>query len=131
MEPVEAIHCRDWLGFAHVAPATALVILLEQQFAEKLHAYTFPRLQPPNSRVRDLVDMLLLVGSMSLSVERTREAVARTFARRGTHPIPPVLQPASEDWAEPFSVLAVECGLETDLNLAFKTVDDFCRTLMQ
>lgn len=131
MEPVETIHCRDWLGFAHVAPGTALVILPEQQFAEKLHAYTFPRLQLPNSRVRDLVDMLLLVESRSLSAERTREAVARTFARRGTHPIPPALQPASEDWAKPFSALTVECGLDTDLNLAFKTVDDFYRTLQQ
>jgi hypothetical protein len=72
------------------------------------------------------------VGDLVMEpVERTREAVARTFARRGTHPIPPALQPASEDWAEPFSALAVECGLDTDLNLAFKTVDDFYRTLQE
>ena len=37
----------------------------EQQFAEKLHAYTLPR-NSANSRVKDLVDMALLIGSGGL-----------------------------------------------------------------
>jgi hypothetical protein len=36
------------------------IISQEQQFAEKVHAYTLPR-KTPNSRVKDLVDILLLI----------------------------------------------------------------------
>jgi len=39
-----------------------LTIPSEQQFAEKLHAYTLPR-SNSNSRVKDLVDLALLSGS--------------------------------------------------------------------
>lgn len=60
MEPAEIFHLRDWLAFAQISSATVTAISGEQQFAEKVHAYTLPRIQNPNSRVRDLVDMVLL-----------------------------------------------------------------------
>jgi hypothetical protein len=129
MEPAETIRGRDWIGFTHIPPATVLMICPEQQFAEKLHAYTFPRLVTPNSRVRDLVDMLLLIESKTLSMERTNEAIAGTFGRRGTHPIPSALQPPRKEWEKPFSALAAECGIQTDVDLTFKTIDAFYRSL--
>jgi len=42
MEPAETIRGRDWIGSTHIPPATVLMICPEQQFSEKLHAYTFP-----------------------------------------------------------------------------------------
>ena len=131
MEPAERMQCRDWLGFANIPPAAALLISPEQQFSEKLHAYTLPRPVTPNSRVRDLVDMLLLIESEALSMEKTKDALAGTFGRRGTHPIPDALQPPSKDWGKPFSLLAAECQLDTDLDLAFKRVDTFYRSLQK
>jgi hypothetical protein len=53
--PLETIACRDWLGFAGIETARVRMITREQQFAEKVHAYTLPR-QSTNSRVKDLVD---------------------------------------------------------------------------
>jgi len=57
--PLQKIQGRDWLGFAEISVAAMRLISKEQQVAEKLHAYTLPR-STPNSRVKDLVDLLLL-----------------------------------------------------------------------
>ena len=43
MRPLETIVCRDWLGFAGIESAQVRMIAREQQFAEKIHAYTLPR----------------------------------------------------------------------------------------
>ena len=56
MRPLETIVCRDWLGFAGIESSRVLMIAREQQFAEKIHAYTLPR-NAANSRVKDLVDL--------------------------------------------------------------------------
>ncbi len=129
MEPAEIFHSRDWLGFAQIPPATITAISREQQFAEKIHAYTLPRKQNPNSRVRDLVDMVLLVGSRQLIPQKTREAILVTFTRRATHHIPPSLQGPPAAWEKPFVVLATECGLQIAINEAFRTVDIYFRSL--
>ncbi len=131
IEPAETMQCRDWLGFANIPPAAALLISPEQQFSEKIHAYTLPRPATPNSRVRDLVDMLLLIESKALSMEKTKDAIAGTFGRRGTHPIPDALQPPRKEWEQSFSVLAAECELDTDLDRVFKRVDTFYRSLQK
>jgi hypothetical protein len=44
MEPLDEVKGRDWLGFGGIAPPVLPVISREQQFAEKLHAYSLPRL---------------------------------------------------------------------------------------
>jgi hypothetical protein len=129
MEPVEVFHSRDWLGFARIPPATITAISREQQFAEKIHAYTLPRMQNINSRVRDLVDMVLLVGSNQLIPEKTREAILGTFHRRGTHLVPPLLQDPPTAWEKPFVALAAECNLQIGIVESFRTVDVFYRSL--
>jgi hypothetical protein len=63
LDPLERIRTRDWFAFAEILPASVPMIPREQQFAEKLHAYTLPRAGTANSRVRDLVDMVLLIQS--------------------------------------------------------------------
>jgi hypothetical protein len=49
-----------------------------------LHAYTLPRVSV-NSRVRDLIDMVLLIGSDTLDKAKTVKAFYLTFNRRKTH----------------------------------------------
>jgi hypothetical protein len=131
MEPVETARCRDWLGFARIPPPTPVLVSPEQQLAEKLHAYTFPRPDIPNSRVRDLVDMFLLIDSGTLSTGKARQAVANTFSRRNTHPVPARLQSPGSDWEQPFKILAAECGIPENLDLAFQEVADFFHTLKE
>ena len=82
MEPLEVIEGRDWLGFAGIASPSLYMIPREQQFAEKLHAYTLPRKGAANTRVRDLVDMVLLIQSGTLANDKVAEAIRVTFERR-------------------------------------------------
>ncbi|HBL18694.1 MAG TPA: nucleotidyl transferase AbiEii/AbiGii toxin family protein [Elusimicrobia bacterium] len=124
LEPLETTAGRDWLGFASIPAAKFQAISREQQFAEKLHAYTLPR-KNPNTRVRDLVDMVLLIKSKTLDKRRTAGAVQATFARRKTHPAPAALEAPAAAWAEPFANLARECGLPTQIDKAFATLVKF------
>jgi hypothetical protein len=124
MQPLETIVCRNWLEFAGIESSSVLMIGREQQFAEKPHAYTLPR-NAPNSRVKDLVDMALLVGSGGLDQRRTLDALRLTFERRETHALPEALLPPSPDWKTPFQALAEECDLPTDVAAIFSQVQRF------
>jgi hypothetical protein len=125
MEPLEVIEGRDWLGFAGIASPSLYMIPREQQFAEKLHAYTLPRQGATNSRVRDLVDMVLLIRSGTLTNAKVAEAIEVTFGRRRTHTLPkPILGPPT-DWRKPFEALAKECRLSDGLDGAFAALKKF------
>jgi Nucleotidyl transferase AbiEii toxin, Type IV TA system len=119
IEPLEVIEGRDWLGFAGVASPSLYMIPREQQFAEKLHAYTLPRQGVANTRVRDLVDMVLLIQSGTLAKAKVAEAIRVTFDRRGTHGVPRLLLPPPTDWQKPYDSLAKECRLTGALDEAF------------
>ena len=121
MQPLETIVCRDWLGFAGIESSQVWMIVREQQFAEKIHAYTLPR-NAANSRVKDLVDMALLIRAGGLDKRRILDALCLTFERRGTHDLPAGLIPPPADWQIPFGALAEECGLSTDVAAVFAEV---------
>ena len=125
LEPVDRVEGRDWLGFAGIAAPMIPCISKEQQFAEKLHAYTAPSRERPNSRVKDLVDMALLILRFDLDLERLRRAVVVTFSRRDSHEVPQTLTAPPPDWARPFATLAEETGLNMDLAQAFATLVRF------
>jgi hypothetical protein len=129
MHPLETIECRDWLGFAGIEPAQVRMIAREQQFAEKIHAYTLPR-NTANSRVKDMVDLALLIGAGGLDKQRILDALRLTFERRGTHDLPTGLIPPPEDWQLPFHALAEECGLPTDVAEVFAGVQEFLEEVL-
>jgi hypothetical protein len=125
MEPLEVIEGRDWLGFAGITGPSLYMIPREQQFAEKLHAYTLPRQGAVNSRVRDLVDMVLLIQSGTLVKSKVSEAIRVTFDRRGTHAAPKVVAKPPADWKRPYDALAKECDLRGELDWAFEKLDRY------
>ena len=128
LEPADEIRGRDWLGFAGLPTRAFPAISKEQQFAEKIHAYTLPREGRSNTRVRDLVDMYLLVR-MGLDPTATRTALTATFERRAVHHLSSVLPPPSDEWQRPFAALATECHIESDSNAAYNFVATFYATL--
>jgi hypothetical protein len=125
LEPLEVVETRDWLAFAGIVPPKVPLISREQQLAEKFHAYTLPDRPAPNSRVKDLVDIALLIESGEMNPERVRSALRATFDRRKTHPIPERLEKPAENWGKPFTALASECGLKKNLSEAFEVLDSF------
>src|SRR6267378_2055746 len=82
MEPVEVVEGRDWLGFGGIAPPSFPIISREQQFAEKVHAYSLPRGDRVNTRTKDLIDMLLLIQHGKLDNPRLATAIKR-HSRKG------------------------------------------------
>ena len=128
MRPLETIVCRDWLGFAGIESSRVLMIAREQQFAEKIHAYTLPR-NAANSRVKDLVDLALLIGSGGLDKQRILDALRLTFERRRTHDLASLLPPPA-DWQIPFQALAEECGLPTDVAAVFARVQEYLEEVL-
>ena len=125
LDPLEEAKMRDWLGFAGISPPSVPMIHRDQQFAEKLHAYTLPRTAAPNSRVRDLVDMILLIRSRTLASSRIVQALHATFDLRATHPVPKALDPPPEEWSAPFARLAAECRLGLSASEAFRIMAEF------
>lgn len=116
----------DLLWFAGVGPATVLAISKAQQFAEKLHAYTFPWSGRLNTRTKDLVDLVLLIERGRPEVGDIRSALLATFSARGTHPLPASLDPPPKAWALDFPAMATEAGLSTtDCVKAFSVLEAF------
>ena len=127
LEPLESVEGEDWLGFAGIPAVVVPALSVEQHWAEKFHAYTRPR-ETPNSRVRDLVDLVLILEHEAPATERVNAAVDATFRRRGTHSVPAVVPDPPTGWAKPFAALAAECGLEQTLTIAHERVGAFWRT---
>ena len=130
MLPLQTIRGQDWLGFAGITAATVRMTSKEQQVAEKLHAYTLPR-NTANSRVKDLVDLLLLIRSGDVSLEKLPEAIRMTFERRKTHAIPTQLASPPESWNTQFRTLATDCSISTGLDDAFAEVTAFFEALLK
>lgn len=108
---VETLAGEDLLAFAGIAPATAVAIPKAQQFAEKIHAYTFPWTDRVNMRSRDLVDLVLLIERGGLDAPTVREAMIETFRRRARHAIPQELAAPPEPWRGEFAAMAAEVGI--------------------
>ena len=110
----ETVRQPDWvtgqvdLTFAGLKTPRLAIYPLEDHFAEKLHAYTTPRENP--SRVKDLVDMLLLI-ELGLEASVVKRAVANTFERYERHPLPDSLPRPPATWQQPFAALAEDVGL--------------------
>jgi predicted nucleotidyltransferase component of viral defense system len=109
----EPLFGANSLKFADVAALQLPVISLEQHVAEKLHAYTgaFGRDQRESTRVKDLVDLVLIGELAESDAKRLHQALTNTFAQRGRQPLPNAIPSPPSSWARPYAVLAREVGI--------------------
>lgn len=112
VESPEWIVGEPLLNFAGIPAARMAVVPLAQQCAEKLHAYTRPRGRTPNTRVKDLVDLNLLMETGLSDHNGIAASVRATFASYSSHPIPAQLPEPPPDWSSPYEALAREIGLK-------------------
>jgi hypothetical protein len=116
----------DLLAYAGISPATALAIPKAQQFAEKVHAYTFPWSGRENTRTKDLADLVLLIERGLPEIGKVQEAIVATFQTRATHEPPVALMPPPESWKDEFVGMATEANLSTtDYLAAFRLLERF------
>ena len=112
----EKIAGTDLLEFAGIERIEVPVLPLEQHIAEKVHAYTRTYSHGrASSRVKDLVDILLVKQLMVLDASRLRAALSGVFERRRQHPLPDRLPPPPPDWAVPYSKLASQVSISPEL----------------
>lgn len=127
--PLDTTVGRDWLKFAGISAPRFPTISREQHFAEKVHAYTIPR-PSTNSRVRDMVDMVLLItSSTKMDPPLAKKSLDATFKRRKTHALPASLTPPPVSWKDPYAKLARQCGITEDIDRAFGVLTSFLESL--
>lgn len=122
--PIEEIEGSNWLDFCGIPPARFEAISMEQQFAEKMHAMTVDRGERENSRVKDLVDVLLLIET-GLDKQRVSASLKNTFRRRGEMPIPSHPPKLPDSWRQSFSQMAAECDLNPDFDAALSVLSAY------
>ena len=114
------------LEFAGFAPVIVPVVSLDQHVAEKIHAYT--RIydgQRTSSRVKDLIDLVLIQAKSSLAAGRLRRALIETYADRGVQTVPTALPIPPPSWASSYPVLAVEVGVAPDVAIGHRLAAAF------
>lgn len=124
LDQVEEIQGANWLEFSAIPAPTISMISIEQQFAEKLHAYTLPRAKP-NSRVQDLVDMVLLINMRKSDPQKIFPIIVNVFEKRATHPLPQKLERPPVEWEPRFKTMATECGLPLSMETGFQRIVAF------
>ncbi|MCB1114705.1 MAG: nucleotidyl transferase AbiEii/AbiGii toxin family protein [Chlamydiia bacterium] len=126
--PIDEITGGDWLNFCGIPPAKFEAISLEQQFAEKIHAMVVDRGERENTRVKDLIDVLLLIQE-GLDKNQLFKAITNTFHRRGEKSIPITVPEPPASWRASFSQMATDCGLDPDFDAAFTTLERYWKEL--
>lgn len=113
----EPLFGANTLEFADIAALQLPVVSLEQHVAEKLHAYTgaFGRDQRESTRVKDLVDLVLIGELAELDAKRLHQALTTTFDQRARQPLPDALPSPPPSWARPYAVLAREVGIADEI----------------
>lgn len=98
-DKVDLIDSGIDLSFAGLAPHDIPALPLELHLAETLHALSFPRPEGrPNTRVKDLVDAMLLQRSGLPPLGALWDAVEATFVRRATHELPDAIEVPTDAW---------------------------------
>lgn len=114
IEPPEELTAPSLLEFAEIAPVTISCYPLTQHIAEKVHAYTRPYVSGDSSRVKDLVDILLIAGMQAIKAGILLEALQASFAVRKTHPLPLTFPDPPEGWGLPYRRMARDVKLGCD-----------------
>jgi predicted nucleotidyltransferase component of viral defense system len=105
------------LEFAEIRQTEVLALPLAQHVAEKVHAYSRIYADSrPSSRVKDLVDLVIICSQAGFQAHELRRAIRLTFEHRRIHEVPAVLHPPPEQWRQGYARIAEGVGLSTDLH---------------
>lgn len=115
-ESVDRLRGPGLLSFADIESVEVPALPLEEHVAEKVHAYTRTYGDTAGStRVKDLVDLVLIHSFATLDAARLRAGLHKTFESRRRQPLPERLPPPPADWAPAYRRLAAEVGIDPEL----------------
>jgi predicted nucleotidyltransferase component of viral defense system len=131
-EPPERVELGNAFAFADLPVVELAVLDLRTHWAEKLSAYLRRYDNRPNTRVKDLVDLVLLIEHGLQPDARLHEAVTATFDRRQQELPGADLPSMAHEWAEPFARMAADLALETTTAFAaHAAVEHFWGTVLR
>ena len=117
---------EEFFAFAGISPARFRILPIAQQFAEKVHSYTLPRKTGINSRVKDLVDLVLILDKEAPLRSSIKPAIEATFIHRSTHDIPVTIPAAPPTWTSSFTAMAKQVNIsETTIEGAVARVNHY------
>lgn len=126
IESPELIKMPSWLEFANIKPTAVPCYSISQQIAEKFHALTKPYVSGPTSRVKDLIDILLLADIKPINSIRLRHTIISTFNNRRTHIVPATIPKIRAEYSKSYSYLANQVKLQfRNIDEANIALDDF------
>lgn len=125
-EALDTLSTANLLAFAGFDPVVVPALPLEMQVAEKLHAYTREYSSGrQSSRVKDLIDLVLIASLASFEEATLSAAILETFAQRGTQQVPARFPPPPDHWRIPYATLARDVDLAERLDEGFAAATAF------
>lgn len=117
IDATERLSLPGALTFAGLERGDVEVVTAEQHFAEKLHALTRSYGDRPSSRVRDLVDLVILIEGGLVAPKEVLRVAEAVFSSRATHSLPVQIVDPPTGWVDEYERMAA------DLEIGAKTVD--------
>lgn len=113
LDATDLIPLPNSLEFAGIATPIVEVVDLQRHVAEKFHGMLKVFEDRDNSRVRDLVDLVILSERGLIDVTAAASAVQAVWSERASTP-PSVLPPLPKSWPGRYERLAAEHHLEAN-----------------
>jgi hypothetical protein len=111
--------------FAGIPPIVVPALPLERHVAEILHAYSRDYGERHNTRVKDLVDLVLILTTAAFEAGRLRQEIDHTLMSRGIQTIPMRFRTPPDNWTLPYRTLTSELALNPDINVGHSFVAAF------
>lgn len=119
----ELLRLPSTLEFAGFGPVSIETVDRRQHFAEKLHAFTQTYGDRPNTRVKDLADLILLIDDGLQPDVELRTTAAVVFTARSAGALPDVLRDPPAGWDARYVELV------ENLHLSARSLDAAMATL--
>jgi|SRR5665811_803889 len=127
----EPVWRPGFLEFAGLVSSEFPALAIEIHLAEKLHAYSRPYSgDRQSSRVKDMVDIVLIGQSFTLNAATCVSAIHQTFASRNTHPVPDRFAAPPANWVSTYPALAMSISLEPDIAVGHAFATRFMEPLL-
>ena len=102
------------LEFAGVGSVVVEIVDVHRHAAEKLHAMTRSFGDRENSRVRDLVDLVILIEHDLLDPARLLDSVEQVWREREFVPLPERLPEFPESWPRRYELAIADLDVHAD-----------------
>jgi len=127
----DLVEGQDLVSFAGLTPLLIPTVVIERHVAEKIHAYTRVYADDRQStRVKDLVDLVLVSEEVSIVAGPLTLAIQLVFAARAGHPMPTYLTQPPSTWTARYPPLAKEVGIAPDVQMGWGVASIFLNPVL-